>query len=105
MALKIHGYPARAALEKCVLNCDDHCTVVVVIRVRIFDLKLPVFYHFLMLWTQKREKRESDKKRKNDKNAKTTKMQKREKRKYEKNAIRQQREKTQKREKREKTQK
>ena len=32
-------FVGRAALEKCVLNCDDHCTVVVVIRVRIFDLK------------------------------------------------------------------
>ena len=36
MTPKTHGYPSRAALEKCVLNCDDHCTVVVVIRVRIF---------------------------------------------------------------------
>ena len=28
--------PHEHPLEKCVLNCDDHCTVVVVIRVRIF---------------------------------------------------------------------
>ena len=36
MKPKTHEYPSRTPLEKCVLNCDDHCTVVVVIRVRIF---------------------------------------------------------------------